>query len=310
MAEPTPTPAPAPAAPTPAPAPAATPVPAAAAPSPAPAAEPAPAPAADDWRADLPDDLRDHAGRFTTKADLVRANLDQRKQLSSAIIRPGKDAKPEDVATYRKAMGIPETPDAYKFPTAEGEVLTDAIKAERAEWSKEFHTAGISQAQADQILTKYAARAAAERQAIVDADKRNAASQDEALKTAWAGDYDKNKILANRAFADLAQRSGVSVDELKQIETKAGRFLFDDARMLKIFASIGREMGEGNLGPVVSGEQRDQMQGQLRTVREQITSAKAMRDSTEANRLYQVELDLIRRMQGNRPIVGAQGRAA
>lgn len=266
--------------------------------------------AADDWRADLPDDLKEHASRFTTKADVVKGHLALRQQLSKAIIPPGKDAKPEDVATYRKALGVPDTPDGYKFPTAEGEVITDDIKAVRAEWAKEFHAANLSQAQVDQVLTKYAARAEAERTAIVEADKRHATSQDDALKKEWGADYDRNKTFANRAFKDLAERAGVAVDELTKIETKAGRFLFDDARMLKVFATIGREMGEGNLGPVVSDSERNDMQSQLRTIRAGIETAKSKRDSGEANRLYQEEMRLIARISGNRPIVGSQGRAA
>jgi enamine deaminase RidA (YjgF/YER057c/UK114 family) len=46
---------------------------------------------------------------FEKLDDLVKAHIDQKKK--SAI--PGKDAKPEDVAAFWKALGHPEKPDGY-----------------------------------------------------------------------------------------------------------------------------------------------------------------------------------------------------
>lgn len=267
--------------------------------------------AVDDWRADLPDDLKEHATRFTTKADLVRANLDARRQLSRAIVQPGKDAKPEEVAAYRKSLGIPDAPEGYKFPDLPaGQVLSDEVKAERTAWAKEFHEAGLSSTQAERLIAKMSGVVAAQQTAMVEADKRNANEQTEALRKDWGADFDRNKEFANRAFKDMAERAGVSSDDLRKLETKDGRFLFDDARMLKVFALLGREMGEGNLGPVVNEDQRSQMTSQLSTIRSAIETARSKRDDKEANRLYQEEQKLIARMSGNRPIVGSAGRAA
>lgn len=313
MAEPTPAPAPGPA-PAPAPAPVAAPAPSPApapAPSPEPAPAPAPAPSGDDWRASLPDDLKEHASRFTSTGDLVKSHLTLRQQLSKAIIPPAANAKPEDVATYRKALGVPDTAEAYKWPDPPaGETLTDDIKATRADWSKEFHEANLSQPQVDRLLTKLAARDAATKAATVAADKRNADDAEAALRKDWPGaEFDRNKEYANRAFKDVAERAGVSVDDIRRIETKDGRFLFDDARMLKVFALLGREMGEGNLGPVSEGE-RNTLDSTLRANLAEQATAKANRDDKRRNELYMEEQRIRGRMLGNRPIVGSAGRAA
>src|SRR5687767_6715160 len=140
---PTATPAPTPpasAAPTPAPTAAPSP-----AQSPAPTPTPAPAPAAsDDWRSDLPDDLKETANRFTSKADAVRAIIDMRKRESQVRV-PGKDATPDQIAAYHKAIGVPEKPELYEFPDLpEGLELTDQVKESRAEWGKRFHSLGIN----------------------------------------------------------------------------------------------------------------------------------------------------------------------
>lgn len=274
--------------------------------------EPPKTPPADDWRASIDDEkLRDHAGRFTSPKQLAQAHLDLRTKLSSAIIVPGEKATDEERADYRKKLGIPETPEGYKFPEVPADQLTDEVKAERAAWAKFFHDNGVSAKQAEALINQHAAVS----KAILDKqkadDEAHAEASEEALRKEWKGDeYDRNRTFANRAFQEVANRAGLNVDELRQMEGKDGRFIFDDPRMVRIFAMIGREMGEGNLGPVVSENSRTQIETQISDTRNAITAAQQKGDSKEANRLYQHEQKLLAQLHGNRPVVGSMGRAA
>ena len=54
-----------------------------------------------DWRSDLPEDLRKTAERFASKADAVRAIESFRKRESQVRV-PGKDATDDEKAAYRK----------------------------------------------------------------------------------------------------------------------------------------------------------------------------------------------------------------
>lgn len=262
-----------------------------------------------DWTADLPDDLKETGKRFTSKADAVRAINDFRKRESQVRV-PGKNATPEEIATYHKAIGIPEKPEDYEFSDLpEGLELTEEIKASRAEWAKHFQTLGIPKAAAKEISRLANEESLRELKAVKDADEAFVKQQEAALRSEWKGEeYDRNKTLANRAFTELASRTGLKLEDLTQIETKDGRFLMDRAEIVRMFAAIGREMSEGSVGPSLTDSEKDTVDDQIRGVRQQVAEAQSVGDSKRANKLYQQEQALIAKREGSKAIVGARGR--
>lgn len=80
------------------------------------------------WLAGLSKDLRDHPSLqgHQTSSDYVRATIEAHDKLSRAIIKPKEDASPEEVAAYRKEMGIPDSADAYEVEA--GEIPESLIK--------------------------------------------------------------------------------------------------------------------------------------------------------------------------------------
>lgn len=262
-----------------------------------------------DWTADLPDDLKETGKRFTSKADAVRAINDLRKRESQVRV-PGKNATPEEIATYHKAIGIPEKPEDYEFSDLpEGMELNDQIKESRLEWGKRFKAVGIPKEAAKELSRLANEDAIREAKAQKEADESFAKKQEEALRSEWKGEeYDRNKTLAIRAFTELASRTGLKIEDLTRIETKDGRFLMDRAEIVKMFAAIGREMSEGSIGPTLTDSEKDTVDDQIRVVREQVAEAQATGDSKRANKLYQQEQALIAKREGSKPIVGARGR--
>ena len=262
-----------------------------------------------DWTADLPDDLKETGKRFTSKADAVRAIIDFRKRESQVRV-PGKNATPEEIATYHKAIGIPEKPEDYEFPDLpEGLELTEEVKASRAEWGKRFQALGIPKEAAKELSKLANEEALRELKAVKEADEAFVKQQEAALRNEWKGEeYERNKTLANRAFSELANRTGLKLDELTKIETKDGRFLMDRAEIVKMFAAIGREMSEGSLGPTLTESEKDTVEEQIRNVRAQVSEAQSVGDSKRANKLYQQEQALIAKRDGSKAVVGARGR--
>lgn len=269
-------------------------------------------PAADatnqDWTADLPDDLKETGKRFASKADAVRSIIDLRKRESQVRV-PGKDAKPEEIAAYHKAIGVPDKPEAYEFFDAEGFEVTDEVKAERAEWGKRFQALGISKDAAKKLSQFVTEDQQRSYDNLIASDKKFAEEQEAALRAEWKGEeYERNKTLANNAFREVANRTGLNLEALTKIETKDGRLLMDRADMVRMFAAIGREMAEGTLGPTLTDTEKDTVDDQIRGVRDQITEAQASGDSKRANKLYQQEQALIAKRSGNKTIVGGRGR--
>ena len=263
-----------------------------------------------DWTADLPDDLKETGKRFTSKADALRSIVALQKREGQVRV-PGKDAKPEEIAAYHKAIGVPDKPEAYEFFVPEGAVVTDDMKANQVEWGKRFQAMGISKEAAKKLSQFVFEDGKRQQDALVSADKTFAEQQEAALRAEWKGDeYDRNKTLANKAFRDLAGKTGLNVEALTQIETKDGRFLMDRAEIVRMFAAIGREMAEGSLGPTLTDSEKDTVDEQIRGIRSQIQEAQTSGDSKRANKLYQQEMALVAKRDGSRSVVGAQGRMA
>ncbi len=262
-----------------------------------------------DWREGIPDDLKPVAERFTSREDAIRA-IQAFQKRDGQVRVPGKDASDAEKAAYLKAIGVPGKPEEYEFPVLPKEELTDDIKANRQEWGKRFHELGVPKAMAKQLIDYVSQDGAKHMQAQVEADKQFAKAQEDALRAEWKGaDFDKNHTLANRAFADLAQRNGLDVEALRKIETKDGRFLMDRAEIVRMFAGIGREMAEGTLGPTLTAAESETIDGQIQDVRKQIAEAQANGDSKRSNMLYQREQALIAKQKGNKLVVGAGGRS-
>lgn len=314
------TPAPTPAPATPAPPPSAEHAPAPAPAAPAAKADPAPAPAEPkaapappspdaDWRTGITDeDARKEADKSTDINALARRVVDQRKQLSSAIVRPGKDAKPEDVAAYRKQIDVPATPEGYKFAMPKGVEPTEDDKAFHKVMGEEFHDLNISQAAATRLSHVVNELAAKSEELQAAEDKRFADAAEAELRTQWRGaEYDANKAHGDRAAVWMF---GDQIDEVRAMQTKDGRFILDHPVMLRALAATGREMAEGGLVPPMSADAAEQAQSEVDAVRVQIRAAQDKGDTKEANRLFGKEQELLAKIGGSKPIVGSQGRAA
>jgi hypothetical protein len=298
MPDPTPTPSPEPT-PTPTPAPDPTPT-------------PTPAPEAT-WRDSITDaELKKVAERFTSPADAVKAVADLRKRESTSIRIPGKDAKPEEIAAYRKALDVPEAAKDYQFerPAHIDEALfaTDDMKAVLGKYAEAFHAAGLSKGQVKQVLDAHWAMDAEAKKALVDADKAFATESETQLRKEWPGqEYDRNKAAANRA---VSQFFGTTLEDARKLETKDGRFLLDHPIILKAFAQIGREMGEDRLGPMLSDSEKQSAQDKIGQLQTEKMAALNRGDRTTAARLDAEQRKLIEKTQGTGSIVGSQGRAA
>lgn len=242
------------------------------------------------------DKYKKQAERFEDADAVFRSMEDLRKKVSTAVVIPGKDAAEEDVAAYRKQIGVPETMEGYDFPEVQDgvELTEDQINSQK-EWAKLFHDNNVPKELADSLIAKYNADIQAGIESINKADEANAIQQEKVLRERWGSDYDENKNIATRAFNELVSKSGVDSDVLMQMETKDGKLLMDNATMIQLFAGLGRDMRESGLTPM-SGSDRESAEEQLTSIRKQISEAQASMDTKRANQLYQKEQELLERM--------------
>ena len=265
-----------------------------------------------DWRKGIEDEqLREHADRFTSPADVVKHHFELRQKLSSALIPPGKGASKADREAFAtrlsKMLGVPEEPGGYEFPApAEGVQLTDDEKAARTNWAGFFHKIHLPKPMADAILNQFAKETEEGKEAIGVADDRFAEESKAKLETEWGDEYDVNRTAASRAGRELF---GDEFDSVMQAELSNGRLLMDSTFMLRALAKVGREMSEGSMDLLTEGE-RDTIDDQIKDVRKRANEAKEAGDTRLANKLFKNEQELLAKIVGKQPIVGAGGRSA
>jgi hypothetical protein len=305
-------------APAPASAPAADPAPGGAAPAPAvPPAEPAPAPGAKSWNDEVAeiagDDkaVRDQLGRFTSRAEALKAIPALRGQLSKAIFRPGKDAKPEDVAKFHRALGVPEAPEKYEVKLPDGlpeHVSPDALKPQIDEFLKVAHATGMTPEQVNAAVNYQVGMLAQQDPAMARAAEvvvdlfANRKEWEASLRSEWTGkDYDDN-IAA--AVHGVQQFGGA---ELSEVLNESG--LANHPAVIKAFARIGRQVAEGQFIPAAGSETAATLEEEHARLTREMHAALDAGDTGKVNALSAKRTQISARLVGSAPVVGANGRA-
>lgn len=200
----------------------------------------------------LPKDAQERGAKWLARraslADLVKAGLsgeskisELTEQMKGAIKVPGKDAKPEEIAAYRKAVGVPEAADKYAVYRPEGYEPTDMDKTGEQMLLEAAHGANYNQAQVDAALkTYYAVQAhAAKEQAEKVAKASEAAVED--LRAEFGRDYKANVTLADRWLAEnLGGDMGEDWKGLMGMRFADGRALGEHPGFVKAIVKLAK----------------------------------------------------------------------
>jgi len=173
------------------------------------------------WVDTLPPDLKDYAstlGKYPNVAELLRGHGNAQKLIgqkgAQGIKPPGPDAKPEEIAAFRKALGVPDDVAGYDIKKPEN--LPEGV-----EWNDEdvngfkklAHDIGLTPAQAAKLVEYDTARMGAKAVKGKEGLDAFVAGQRDALTKEWGDGYD-SKIQAAKLFAQEAS-DYLKVDLLK-----------------------------------------------------------------------------------------------
>lgn len=270
--------------------------------------DPPPDDAAPDWRSFLTDaEAKKVAERFTSPDEMAKAVSDLRKQISDRIKLPGKDADEKEVAKFRKALGVPETPEAYEVKLPEGVELTEADEALIEAVKPLAHENNVPAEALNGFIAKFKEfeqQVVNEHEAALERQRDEAES---ALKQEWGKDYDGNLNIANRAMKQLGGDD--LVEFLNKAELKDGGLLGNSPHLVRLFAKLGRQMSEdGVIQPVDANEAQD-LTEKLNDLTRKAHEARAKGDDAAAQKLFRERAEIAARLEGDAPIVGAGGRA-
>jgi hypothetical protein len=197
------------------------------------------------WRAALSDEFKEHeyVKQFENPTAFVKDALVNKDKLSKAIFKPGKGASDEEMASYRKAMGIPDKPDDYEFPQTEGVKHDEKM----VQWARGiFHQAGLDKEQAGLIAQAWdgfvkgltEADEAAQTEAVKEAEKQ--------LKEEWGDKYDQNLEYTKRGWKKF---SNEDFDKFVD-ETGIG----NHPALIRFIFAVGQAMGEDFSPPSTPGK--------------------------------------------------------
>lgn len=227
----------------PAAAPAAAPV---AGPAPAPAPEPTgtettpgevPAPDAGDVKAIWPEDWRTQAaggdekviaklGRYASPQEVAKALIQVQDKISKGELRSnlGSKATPEELAAFRKEIGVPDKPEGYQLPAELPIALDQGIVKGVLEAA---HATNATPQQVQSIISAYATQAKAAEDARMAAA---VAARDAAIaqiSSEWGAETNRNlAILANFNAANMPDdtvRNKVMNATITDIDEKTGK---------------------------------------------------------------------------------------
>jgi len=201
----------------------------------------------EDWRERLAGDDKTFLAtlkRYASPANYAKAGFEAQQKIRSGEFRkqPGKDATPEQLAEWRKELGVPEKPGDYALDL--GGFVPSETDAPILDNFKQFaHTNNMPPAQLNEITKWYFEQ---QEQAValqIEADKSYRATAEEELRAEYGQEF-KSNINAARNF--LNQTAGEEMTGLLFGARLAdGSLLGNNAGALRWLVQIARDQMPG-----------------------------------------------------------------
>lgn len=296
---PSPTPSPSPT-PTPSPAPAPSPTPTA-----APSPTPSPSPTATfDWRKEITggdEKALKTFERFSTIQDAGKAYLEAVNKIRSGeLAKPlAKDAKPEEVAAWRQANGVPEKPEGYLDKLPNGRVIGKDDLPMFTEVAGKLHGLNAAPAVMHELAEWYYGLADKESAKISEADKADARGVEDVLRKTWGDDYRANENHLENYLAGLPEglqkafREGFGGD---------GKKLMHNPDFKLWFANIAREHNPAGMVSVGGNE------NQATSINDELT--KLIKMSGDQHGAYWKGAEAAKHQARHMQLIDAQNRLA
>jgi len=206
-----------------------------------------------DWRASLTGDFAPLATEKSLESfkganadevlpQIVKSFVETKRMVGAKtdgmVKVPGADAKPEDVAAFHKAIGVPDSPTGYQIKRPEVAATSWDETAEQG-FLAAMHRAGAPAGAVQAAMNFYGEFVAGQLRAASDAAK----TVDADLRREWGPNYDANLGRANRALQEYGG------DALVEFLMSSG--LGRHPLMVKAWAKVGNELVEHGAMPAV-----------------------------------------------------------
>jgi len=206
---------------------------------------------ADGWANNLPEDsaaYKDTLSKYKSVPDMAKALANANALIGKKLGVPNEKSSPEEVAAFRRSLGVPDSIEEYKFaPDAlpEGMTWDDNNVKNYAEIA---HKHNIPPSAMKALVTEHAKMEHFKMQGMQAEIEKQHVQSVNTLKKEWGGEFDKNIGLAKQA----AKLAGVNANSQG----------FADPEVVRGFVRMAQMMSEDKVGRSMSGSEF--MTGQAR----------------------------------------------
>lgn len=202
----------------------------------------------EDWRDQMAggdDKVKNLLNRYTSPDALakafkeLRAAYDSRKPEKAVPDLP-KDATPEQIAEYRKAIGVPETPDDYEFEVPEGREIGDGELEIFKDFAKSMHEKNIPKDVVKNISGWFMEYQETLQQRNADLAYQRRTETEERLRAEWGGDYRANVNLMSNV---LQEHLGSNAPAFLSQQLMDGSRIGDNENFIRLMADLARKVG-------------------------------------------------------------------
>jgi hypothetical protein len=254
------------------------------------------------WRDGIAEDLRTHPSLadFKDIGSLAKSYIETKamvgKRTDGLVKIPGEQATAEEVAAWRKAIGVPDKPDGYTVRLPEGvSVHEETLNAFR----QKAHELGITPKQAEALVQFDIERYQSSQRRSHETSAAAKTEAEKALRSEWGPQFDTRLALTQR-FVEQYGGEGM-IDEL-EVNGKA-----NSPKLIRLLEKIATEYHERGL---VRGESTAKRTEEIQARLAQIQADKDFRNNFEnparhdllVKERYALLTDLARR-EGMKPAV-------
>lgn len=245
-----------------------------------------PKPDAGDWRkamAGSDDKALKTFERFATPADAGKAYLEAVNKIRSGeLLKPlPKDATPEQISEYRRALEIPEKPEGYFEKLPNGLVIGEDDKPLFDGFAKAMHELNAPPAMMYKAVEWYYGMQDQQIQAQQVADTESKTKLEGALRTAWGNDFTSNASIYQSFVASAPETVR---DALTQARDAEGNFVLYKPEVVSWLVQQAREINPaGHIVPAGGdasvqsiSKERDSILEVMRTDRQRYNRDAAM----------------------------------
>lgn len=227
-----------------------------------------------DWRvrmAEGDEKIAKMVSRYSSEAALAKAHYSLRQKMSEGMIpKLGANPKPEEIAAFRKAMGVPEKPEEYKVSLQGYAEMDERGKALVEDFRSKAHGLMLPPEKASELAAWYMGRIEAEKQQLNEHAHQKRQETEDTLRTEWGPvEYRRNLEVANAYIEGQApELKGLLAEPMAN-----GTRLGDNANFIRyVVAQARATMGDAFVFDASQGQGGKSLDDRISEINKLMTS--------------------------------------